>query len=674
MRPLTIYLSDLTYTTLSLATDAFPLNVGYLAANANKDFGSEVDIKIFKYLDDLEDAINNKAPDILGMSNYPWNFDAGRVFLKKIQQINPEAIRIMGGPNFPINHKLMQKQFLKGNSYLDYYCYLEGEQAFNNLVERILSVGLDRKKIKETPIGGMLNILEDGTLVKGIELIRRKELDEIPSPYTSGYMDKFFDGKLAPMLETNRGCPFSCTFCHEGNTDISKVNFFSVDRILEDLDYIAKRIPKEVTNLMFADPNFGMYTSDTAICRAIAKFQAKQNWPRSIFASTGKNKKERIAENLKILNGTMMMWMSVQSMDPTVQKLIKRDNIKIDAMMVLVDVYRQMGLPTKSEIILGLPGDNYERHMGSIASIVDAGIDFVNTYTLMLLNGTELKSPEEIKRFKIGTHFRVLPRDFGKLKSGEICVEIEEVITSTCDLPHEDYIKMRLLHFIVSVVYNGHGFWPLFKFFRLKEIPIFDLLKLLLENYRTAPNKIQEMFKSFEWHTKNELFDSYDECYDFFTDNENYEKLTSEDLGINVIQTHHAKSLKNMDDWTGYVFDQADKLLLPKLTDDEMFMYEDVKNYARGRVHNIWGYNRNDDCPEFNFRYDIGTWMRDKAEVPLEKFKLNELEHIRFAFPEDKQFEMQSMLDRYGTSDSGIGRIMISMGPTRAWREPIKVV
>ena len=44
-RPLSIYLGDLTYTTLSLATDAFPLNVGFIAAYAEKRFGKEIDLK-----------------------------------------------------------------------------------------------------------------------------------------------------------------------------------------------------------------------------------------------------------------------------------------------------------------------------------------------------------------------------------------------------------------------------------------------------------------------------------------------------------------------------------------------------------------------------------------------------------------------------------------------------
>src|ERR1700689_5944961 len=76
-RPLSIYLGDLTYSTPSLATDAFPLNVGFIAAYAEKTFGKEIDLKLFKYVEDLEQAIHVRPPDILGLSNYPWNFNLG---------------------------------------------------------------------------------------------------------------------------------------------------------------------------------------------------------------------------------------------------------------------------------------------------------------------------------------------------------------------------------------------------------------------------------------------------------------------------------------------------------------------------------------------------------------------------------------------------------------------
>ncbi len=378
-RPLSIYLGDLTYTTLSLATDAFPLNIGFIAAYAEKIFGKQIDLRLFKYVDDLEQAIQENPPDILGLSNYPWNFSLGLEFFRMVRAVSPQTICVMGGPNIPLEDD-DRNRFIKRNPLIDFYSYLEGEEAFSNLVARAMETGLDREKMKSTPIDGFIHRISDTEVMKGTMLTRRRNLDEIPSPYLTGHMDKFFDGKFSPMIETNRGCPFSCSFCHEGNQLISKVNHFSIERVKAELDYIAaavRRAPILISHLMFADPNFAMYERDFEIVEHIERIQQKQNWPRSIFASTGKNKKERIAKALRKLNGSMSMWMSVQSMDPVVLKEIQRENISTSQMLALASVYQELGLPTFSELILGLPGDSYERHMNSISQVLDAGINVV---------------------------------------------------------------------------------------------------------------------------------------------------------------------------------------------------------------------------------------------------------------------------------------------------------
>jgi len=69
MRPLEIYLCDLTYDTITLSTDAFPLNIGYIASYAQKTFGEHIKITLFKYIENLEDALETNPPDIIGFSN-----------------------------------------------------------------------------------------------------------------------------------------------------------------------------------------------------------------------------------------------------------------------------------------------------------------------------------------------------------------------------------------------------------------------------------------------------------------------------------------------------------------------------------------------------------------------------------------------------------------------------
>ena len=75
-------------------------------------------------------------------------------------------------------------------------------------------------------------------LMRGKHLDRIKDLDEIPSPYLNGMLDKFFDGKLTPFIETNRGCPFTCSF-FIGNDYFHKLNKFS-ERVKDEIYYIGK--------------------------------------------------------------------------------------------------------------------------------------------------------------------------------------------------------------------------------------------------------------------------------------------------------------------------------------------------------------------------------------------------------------------------------------------------
>ena len=176
--------------------------------------------------------------------------------LRQLQKnFNSNVITTQGGTNFP-HQSILQKEFLSSRPNTDIYAILEGERSCSNVVQRILESDKDRKKIFEKPIDGCVFIHPDSKksiekiFVKGDSLERIKDLDEIPSPYLTGILDKFFDGKLTPFIETNRGCPFKCTFCHTGADYFHKLNKFSEDRVKEEIKYIGKKAGKlGITNL-----------------------------------------------------------------------------------------------------------------------------------------------------------------------------------------------------------------------------------------------------------------------------------------------------------------------------------------------------------------------------------------------------------------------------------------
>jgi len=240
MEKLTIYLGDLTYDTVTISNEVFPLNVAYVASYCIKKFGNAVNIELFKYPQDLERAIKESPPDILGLSNYCWNKRLGLEIFRILSSYNPNSLKIMGGPNFPADIPSQQK-FMDDSPEIDVYVPIDGETGFSNIVEKALQANSPKdikEKVLENTIEGCISRDVNGKLQYSNPVIRISQLDEIPSPYLTGLMDKFFDGNLSPMVQTNRGCPFRCTFCTDGSNLVQQVNKFSLDRVNLEPQYV----------------------------------------------------------------------------------------------------------------------------------------------------------------------------------------------------------------------------------------------------------------------------------------------------------------------------------------------------------------------------------------------------------------------------------------------------
>ena len=349
MNPLKIYLLDLTYDTITLSTEAFPLNVGYIAAYTKKRFGSNVEITLFKYIHDVERELKKSPPDILGVSNYSWNHRIGREMSSIFSKLNPDGVIVWGGPNFPVDLP-SQEKFFRENPNVDIYVSVEGEIGFTNVVEKALEAKSHkeiRTKVLSKPTDGCITRSANGKLQYTIPEMRIKKLDEIPSPYLTGLMDEFFDGKLCPTIQTNRGCPFHCTFCTDGRDSVNQVNSFSLDRVSAELDYIANHVTWNTAQLLISDLNFGMFPKDSEICDYINASKKKYGYPKLVHTTTGKNKKERIISNIEKLRGSIKMDMAVQSMTPEVLKNVRRDNISTEHLIAIGPAIKKTGLTTE---------------------------------------------------------------------------------------------------------------------------------------------------------------------------------------------------------------------------------------------------------------------------------------------------------------------------------------
>ena len=146
-----IWLADLTYTgqdTQSLGADTFPLAIGCIATFTESQIEFTHSIKLFRYPEKIVQAIIAEgAPDILGFSNFVWNSELSLALARRIKEISPKTIIVMGGANYPIETE-KRELFLRSHPEIDLYVLHEGEIAFTETVKALISARMDVTKVK----------------------------------------------------------------------------------------------------------------------------------------------------------------------------------------------------------------------------------------------------------------------------------------------------------------------------------------------------------------------------------------------------------------------------------------------------------------------------------------------------------------------------------------------
>lgn len=655
-----IWISDLTHTAQGIGANGFPLGASYIYAYAKKIFGNEFDFKLFKLPAHLEEELRSTSPTIFSFSNYSWNLELGYKFALLAKQRDPNVVTVFGGPNFPTdeNEKL---DFLKKKPAIDFYIELEGELGFVDLVKALSENNFNVKQLKKhgKKIINTCYIHEDKLITGSIERI--KDINIIPSPYLTGALDHSFQLPLIPMIETTRGCPFTCTFCADGLDIKSKINRYESQRTREELQLIAKNINK-VDELIVTDLNFGMYKQDVETAKEIANIQKNYNYPISVDAPAGKNMPKRIINIASIMKGWSMGGV-IQSSDPDVLKAIKRSNISISAYQDLIDFgNKQKANRTYTEIILGLPSDTKERHFKSLRLGVEKSVNNLRMHQAMLLTGTEMASKRDREKYGLVTKFRTLPGNVGNyniLNEEHPVAEIEEIVVGSNTLSMNDYVECRIMNLIIKTFYNNNIFNEIHSTQRAMGISPFDCLVYIKDHEEMYTEKVKKIIESFVTETTEDLFDTREKANEYVLSPNVINKYINGELGTNELFYHSSLLFNEFKDISDLIFESVKRVIKQKglLTPLIENYLTDLKRFTLMRK-NI-PLNNTESVLLGEFEYDFESIHKSEYFLnPNSISKLKTSIQLKFFHTNKQQEHITNQQKLYSNHALGLGRLL----------------
>jgi hypothetical protein len=268
-------------------------------------------------------------------------------------------------------------------------------------------------------------------------------------------MDPFLERGMYPILETNRGCPYSCTFCSWGFSFLSKVREFSIERVKKELDYIAYNF--KVRTIFFADANFGILGRDIEIAAHIRNLYETTKAFYMVDICSTKKFKPKIIEIGKHLGTLWIPDLAVQSFDTKVLGNIKRINIRTEDLSYLIKELRNHTNSVVTAILVGLPGETYDSHLSSLDYGLEIGFDGIGGGDTLMLPSSEIETEEYRKKYGIKTKFRLCEGQYG-IYHGKFVYELEEGIRETKSMNEKDMIKLRIIRafFFLSVSVGEH--------------------------------------------------------------------------------------------------------------------------------------------------------------------------------------------------------------------------
>tara|TARA_B110000211_G_scaffold190076_1_gene216514 strand:+ start:860 stop:2800 length:1941 start_codon:yes stop_codon:yes gene_type:complete len=413
------------------------------------DHRSEYDLSSIQWLDpiymgwfDVDKLLIDTdfaSVDVLLLSFYVWNEERQWQIAKIARKQNPDILILGGGPQCQYRPHQNTKEY----EVCDYVTPWEGEDVIAEILHRRLT----NRSIDD------MDLLVDPRYPRDKVNAKRLQLKEAQSPFIL-YKDDFirfsnqirnFTNNFATMWETNRGCPYKCSFCDWGSATSDKIRRYGYETVLEEIELFGELKLAYVFN---ADANFGIFKEDLDYVQKVVDTNEKTGYPKELQFSAAKNKKEISNKAHKLLFDAGMnsgAQISFQHTDGQVLEAIDRSNIKQEKLSEELEEAFKNNIPLVGVSILGNPEDTVEKWKFNLGHMLEIGFhDDLRVHDFMLLPNAPAAEPEYVKRYAMKTIRR---RNYNSIFK---TLYYSDFIVETNSYTRDDYAEMQTFTYFLT--------------------------------------------------------------------------------------------------------------------------------------------------------------------------------------------------------------------------------
>jgi radical SAM superfamily enzyme YgiQ (UPF0313 family) len=220
----------------------------------------------------------------------------------------------------------------------------------------------------------LLDIVNGNARERIVQYPPMSNLDELPRPSWESFVHLKYDFTAEHLREkpifpmnTSRGCPFRCTFCSVGSIWGKRYNFFSPERIVDDIQYLISTYKAQ--GIYFREDNFTFSKKRVyEFCELLLKKNIKIKW----LCESRVNNLDQDMLKLMHRSGCSWIYLGLESGSRKILDYLKKD-ITTEQTLDVLNLCRKIGINVYGSFITGVPTET-EDDRRKTADLIGTGL------------------------------------------------------------------------------------------------------------------------------------------------------------------------------------------------------------------------------------------------------------------------------------------------------------